>query len=240
VVIDSGQDRFTAQVLLVRSSTGLPEGQPEDRNGIVLVRSTPVNGECIRTLRLPDGFDVRVVARPVRGPFPDPCGVADVTTDTALGVLAQGPVPRRSKPFDPGSLALVDACGLLDPATVATVPGLETVEPDPGFSGWYCDWENVATGASIVVTYDRNRGGLGRNAGNPVKIAGRDATTRVDADGAGCDVTVLHRPYTDKRGYPAAELLSVKVDQPGARVANPCARAVAIATVAVERLPPAP
>jgi serine/threonine-protein kinase len=239
VVIDSAQDRFTVQLQLAQSSTVLPEGVPEERDGLVIVRGAPVNGECLRTLRLSDGYDVRVVARPVRGALPDPCAVADVATDTAIGVLVGGPVPRRSAPFDPASLAVVDACGLLDAATVATVPGLETVDPDPGIAGWDCDWENLTTGASVEVSYDRNRGGIGRDAGNQIRIAGRDAATRADADGAGCDVRVLHRPYTDKRGYPSAELLIVKVDH-AAPVTNPCARGVAIATVAVGRLPAAP
>jgi hypothetical protein len=239
VTIDSGQDRFTTQVQFARSGTVLPEGVPEERDGLVIVRGAPVNGECVRTLRLSDGYDVRVLARPVRGPLPDPCAVADVVTDTALDVVLRGPVPRRSTPFEPGSLATVDACGLLDRAAVATVPGLETVEPDPGVAGWDCDWENLTTGASVEVTYDRNRGGISRNAGDRMKIAGRDAAVRKDEDGAGCDVTVMHRPYTDKRGYPSAELLIVKVDH-APPVADPCAKANAIAKVAVGRLPAAP
>jgi hypothetical protein len=76
-------------------------------------------------------------------------------------------------------------------------------------------------------------------------IEGREAAARRDEDGAGCDVTVVHRPYTDKRGYPAAELLIVKLDlaapAPGAPpVPDPCPRGVAIATTAVKRLPAAP
>jgi hypothetical protein len=238
VVIDSGQNRFAAQVQLDQSSTVLPEGVPEERDGLVIVRGAPGPGECVRTLRLSDGNDVRLVARVVRGAPPDLCAVADVVTDTALTVLVGGPVPRRAAPFDPGSLAVVDACGLLDVAAVATVPGLEAAEPDPGFAGWYCDWELLNTTASVVVTYDRNRG-ISRNTGNRVQIAGREAAARVDEDGAGCDVIVPHRAYTDKRGYPSNELLIVKVDQ-AVRVADPCRRGVAIATVAVERLPPAP
>jgi eukaryotic-like serine/threonine-protein kinase len=239
VVIDSGQDRFAAQVQLDQAGTVLPPGVPEERDGLTIVRGAPAPGECVRTLRLSDGHDVRVIARLVRGAPPDLCAVADVVTDTALGVLVGGPVPRRPAPFDPGSLALVDACGLLDAATIATVPGLETAEPDPGFGGWYCDWELLNIPASVVVTYDRNRGGLGRDAGNRIRIAGRDAAARADQDGAGCDVTVLHRPYTDRRGYPSGEMLSVKVDQ-AARVRDPCVLGIAIATVAVERLPAAP
>ncbi len=239
VTIDSAQDRFTVQLQFVQSGKVLPEGVPEERDGVVIVRGAPINGECVRTLRLSDGYDVRIVARPVRGALPDPCAVADVTTDTALSVLVAGPVPRRAAPFDPGSLAMVDACGLLDAATVATVPGLETVDPDPGVAGWDCDWENLTTGASVEVSYDRNRGGIGRDAGNPMRIAGRDAAGRADEDGAGCDVRVMHRPYTDRRGYPSGELLIVKVDE-AAPVTDPCAKGIAIATVAVERLPAAP
>jgi hypothetical protein len=238
VTIDAGQDRFTTQVQLARSGSVLPEGVPEERDGLTLVRSTPVNGECVRTLRLSDGYDVRILARPVRGPLPDPCAVADVSTDAAIAVLLRGPVPRRTSAFDPGSLATVDACGLLDRAAVATVPGLETVDPDPGVAGWDCDWENVTTGASVELTYDRNRGGIGRNAGNKMQVAGHEAAARKDDDGGGCDVTVVHRPYTDKRGYPSAELLVVKVDL-APPVPDPCAKGIAVATAAVKRLPPA-
>jgi eukaryotic-like serine/threonine-protein kinase len=244
VTITSGQDYFAARVDFGKAGTALPAGQPEERGGLVIVRGAPVDGGCLRTLRLSDGYDVRIDARSVRGVLPDPCAVADVATDTALAVLARGTVPRRAAPFEPGSLAVVDACGLLDAATVATVQGLETIQPDPGFAGWGCDWETVPAvppappGPSISIEYDRNRG-LGNNAGNPMKIAGRDAAAKVDGDGLGCDVTVLHRPYLAPDGRPSDELLIVKVDQ-ATRVANPCTRAIAIATVAVERLPAAP
>jgi eukaryotic-like serine/threonine-protein kinase len=246
VTISSGPDYFAARVDFAKSGTALPAGQPEERDGLTIVRGTPVDGGCVHTLRLSDGYDVRVGSRSVSGVLPDPCAVADVATETALAVLVRGTVPRRPVPFDPGSLAVVDACGLLDTATVATVPGLETAKADPGFAGWGCDWEIPAPAptptappaASITVEYDRNRG-LGNNAGRPMQIAGREAAARVDGDGFGCDVTILHRPYTDPDGKPSDELLIVKVDQ-ATRVANPCTRAIAIATAAVERLPAAP
>jgi eukaryotic-like serine/threonine-protein kinase len=238
VYIEAGPDRSVARLQLAAASEVPPPGAPEERDGLVIVRGAPVNGECLRTLRLSDGNDVRISGQLLVGPAPDPCAVADVATDAALAVLARGPVPRRPAPFDTRSLAMVDACGLLDRATVAKVPGLETVDPDPGFAGWYCDWENVATGASIVITYDRDEG-IKPDAGKAVRIAGRDAATRPDVDGAGCDVTILHRPYTDPDGKPGDELLIVKVDQP-VRVPDPCALGVTVATAAVERLPAAP
>lgn len=238
VNIASGEDRFAARVEFVQSSTGLPQGLPEERDGIVIVRGTPVDNGCVRTLRLPDGYDVRIDARLVRGVLADPCAIADVATDTALTVLVRGAVPRRPAPFDPGSLAKIDACGLLDAPTVATVASLETIEPDPGFARWTCDWENLATGAAVAVSYDRNKG-ISKNAGSRIRIAGHDAAARPDQDGAGCDVTILHRSYTDPSGDPTDELLIVKVDQ-ARRVADPCVQGVAIATVAVEHLPAAP
>jgi eukaryotic-like serine/threonine-protein kinase len=237
VYIEAGEDRAAARVQLVQSGPDLPDGVPEDRDGMVLVRGALVDGECIRTLRLSDGYDVRVIGELSRGAAPDPCAVADVATETALGVLARGQVPRRSAPFDTRSLAAVDACGLLDAATVATVPGLQGARPDRGFAGWACDWATPAPGASVRVSYDRDEG-ISADAGNRMKIAGRDAAARPDQDGAGCDVTVLHRPYTDPSGKPLAELLIVTVGDPNP-APDPCARAVAIATFAAGRLPAA-
>jgi hypothetical protein len=238
VYIESGEDRAAARVQLVQSGPNLPEGAPEDRDGLVIVRGAPVEGECIRTVRLSDGYDVRVIGELARGAAPDPCAVADVATETALGVLARGSVPRRPVAFEPKSLAAVDACGLLDAATVSTVPGLQAAQPDPSLAGWGCDWATPAPGAVVRVSYDRDEG-IGADAGNRMKIAGRDAAAKPDPDGAGCDVTVLHRPYTDPSGKPLDELLIVTVDQVNPEP-DPCARAVAIATVAVKRLPAAP
>jgi hypothetical protein len=236
VIMESGTDRSAVRVQFVRPSTGLPDGLREERDGIVIVRGAPIDDQCGRVLRLPDGYDVRVVARSERGVPPDLCAVADVATDTALSGLARGPVPRRPVPFDPTSLAVVDACGLLDAATVATVPGLETAEPDQGFAGWDCDWETPAPGSAITIYYDRNQG-LDDDGGSRTRIAGRDAVVRLDDDASQCDVSVLHRSYLDPRGDPSDELLNVEVEVE--QEVDRCALAIAVAMVAVERLPAA-
>ena len=235
---ESELNRFATRVQFVNSPQQLPDGLREERDGILLVRSGPIGDECGRTLRLPDGHDVRVVTRTERGVPPDLCAVADVGTDIALEALARGPVPRRPVPFDPTSLATVDACGLLDAATVATVPGLETAEPNPGLAGWECDWKSPTSDAVVDIYYDRHQG-LDEDDGTRTQIAGRDAVVDPDEDAAGCDVTVLHRSYLDRRGAPSDELLNVEVEGvPG--VGDVCALTTAVATVAVERLPAAP
>jgi eukaryotic-like serine/threonine-protein kinase len=238
VIMESGPDRFAVRAQFIQSPDELPEGVREDRGGVVVVRSGLVDEQCTRWLRLPDGYDVWIVARSERGAIPDLCAVADVATDTALAVLARGPVPRRQVPFDPASLAVVDSCGLLDPATVATVPGLETADPDPGFAEWECTWDTRTTEAAIEIRYDHNTG-LDEDMGVRTRIAGRDAAVESEGDGLECDVTILHRTYIDQFGNPYSELMDVEVRQPEP-VADPCPQAVAVATVAVERLPAAP
>ncbi|GAA5114597.1 hypothetical protein GCM10023320_12070 [Pseudonocardia adelaidensis] len=241
VIVESPEselNRFGTRVQFVNSPAGLPDGVREEHDGILVVRSGPIDDQCGRALRLPDGHDVRVVTRAERGVPPDLCAVADVGTEIALDVLTRGPVPRRPVPFDPTSLAAVDACGLLDAATVATVPGLEAAQPDPGFAGWECDWESPKPGSTIDIYYDRNDG-LDEDGGTRTQIAGHDAVVDADEDVSGCDVAILHRPYLDPRGDPSDELLNVEVEQVGYQ-GDICALATAVATVAVERLPATP
>src|SRR5205807_2039948 len=57
VYIEAGDDRAAARVQLAQSGPDLPDGVPEDHDGMVVVRGAPVEGECIRTLRLSDGYD---------------------------------------------------------------------------------------------------------------------------------------------------------------------------------------
>jgi eukaryotic-like serine/threonine-protein kinase len=141
-------------------------------------------------------------------------------------------------PFDATSLANVDACGLLDAATIATVPGLEAAEPDPGFAGWECDWESPTSDSVVDIYYDRNQG-LDEDGGTRTQVAGRDAVVEPDEDVGGCDVSIAHRSYLDPRGDRSEELLNVEVEQPGYQ-GDLCALATSVSAAAVERLPAAP
>jgi hypothetical protein len=233
VIMEAGADRFAVRAQFIQSPEELPEGAREERDGLVIVRSALVDEQCTRRVRLPDGYDVWIVARSERGAIPDLCAVADTATDLALPVLAAGPVPRRQTPFDPASLALVDSCGLVDQAAVATVPGLETADPDRGFAGWDCQWDTPDTEAAVQVRYDHETG-LDADMGTPARIAGRDAAVLPDDDRTGCEITILHRSYIDQFGYPYSELLVVEIDLP-APAEDPCAQALNIAELAAEQ-----
>lgn len=185
-------------------------------------------------IRLPDGNDVRVAATAERGDTPDLCTIADITTDHALAELQRGEVRRRPVPFPATSLASVDACSLVDPATVATVPGLAAADPDPGYGGWECEWDLRDSDAEIVVRYDRDRRLL-QGAGDPVRVGDRDAAVDRSDEGE-CDVTMLHRRYLAPDGKISGELLVVEVTVPAPGL-DPCAPALGAATAAVAKLP---
>ena len=122
--------------------------------------------------------------------------------------------PRLSDGHDacvlirPARGALPDPCGATRHRNLTTVPGLETPEADPGVARWDCDRENLTTGASVELGYDRNGGGLERDAGNPMRTR---VAAHIAADRADCQMRGPAPP--GKRGHPVGELLIVKVDQ---------------------------
>ncbi|MGI9003380.1 MAG: hypothetical protein ACR2GH_17265 [Pseudonocardia sp.] len=213
---------------------GLPAGTMEHRGAIDVVRQLLLDRTCRRVISLPDRTDVVVTAKVDNGDSSNLCTVADTVTDTALDVLTAGAVPRRALPFDAVSLGSTDACALLGAADFAPVPDLQNATPDPKFGNWGCRWD-VPDGPAVSVRFNRHNSGIDAEDGTPIRIAGRAAAFRRD-DERECDVTVLHRPYTDPRGNRSTELLIVEVAQ-ASPVPDPCPAATQVATAAAERLP---
>ncbi|MGW2958804.1 hypothetical protein ACWDGI_09975 [Streptomyces sp. NPDC001220] len=60
---------------------------------------------------------------------PAACDLADAATDHVVGVLDDGPVPRRTARPAAGSLGRLDACTLLGAADLAPVPGVDADNP---------------------------------------------------------------------------------------------------------------
>ena len=234
VSMESETGRFMVTVQFDPATSVLPNGEVESHGELVVVRQGRVGDRCEAVVRLPDSHEVNIWARAERGDTPELCAIVDIATDGALAVLAQGEVPRRQATFPAVSLANVDACGLLDAATVATVPSLEDTTPDPGFGSWECAWDKRDSDAEIVVRYDRNVDELD-GMGTPTQVRDRAAAVNQD-DESECDVTVLHRPYQDPYGTTAGELVVVEVAQ-AVPIPDPCAPAIAVAAVAVAHLP---
>jgi len=217
---------------------GLPEGPREMHGAITVVRQPQFDGACERMLELPDTTTVSIVAKVNDGAPPTLCTVADTVTETALGALGSGTVPRRTLPPNPVSLANVDACSLLAIADLGPVPGLEQSVPRPRFGQWGCSWD-TPDGPQVVVRYDRNNDGVDGADGTIARIGGRVAAMQADKDGQECDVTVLYRTYVNPKGDRNSEIVLFQVAQRGP-VADACAPAVQVATTAMGRLPQAP
>lgn len=205
----------------------------ETRGTTTVLREDPFDGACEREIALPDRTEISVDAKVRAGDDPNLCAVADVVTESALGVLATGSVPRRARPWDPASLADVDACALLTAADLAALPGLSNATPVADFGNWACEWD-TPQGVEVTVRFNRDSDGV-NGAGTPLQIAGRPAAAEVELEQA-CVIAVLYRPYTDQRGDSSTERVDVTVRQP-APVPDPCAAAAPVATAAANRLP---
>ncbi|GAA4903772.1 hypothetical protein EV188_10464 [Actinomycetospora succinea] len=203
---------------------------PEDRVGGLLVRRPPPQpGLCTRTVVTTEGVQVAVDALVAPGSRADACATADAATDTTVRALQRStPLPRRPVADPPNALTTVDTCAVLSPADLGAVPGLDATRVAPGVGGWSCRW---GTGSAVVdVGVERRRA-----FAPTTEIAGRAAAVTPRA--SSCDAAVAQRSSTVPGGGERVELLEVSVL--GARPVDAlCADAVALAAVAVPRLPP--
>ncbi|MGH3566511.1 MAG: serine/threonine-protein kinase [Pseudonocardia sp.] len=234
VTIRTADARTDVRVQLdIPEADGLPEGIVLQNRGDIVLALPPREAEqCIRRLRLPDGYAIVVDANLRRG-APDLCAIADTAVDAALAVLTQGEIPRRPVPFPAASLAGVDACQLLDGAALATIPRLGAAAPEPAFGSWGCRWTSPDDDAAVHIYFDRDQD-LGDEDGDPMLIGGRMGAV-MPVDGGECNITVVHRPYTDRNGDPRVELVHV---DPRSAATDPCGLAVKVATAAVAKLSP--
>ncbi|WP_158883191.1 protein kinase domain-containing protein [Amycolatopsis anabasis] len=209
---------------------------PGETAGTLNVAREPEHdGECERTVLPTEQTRVVVTAKLTENGPADLCAMADVATGTVVSVLGRGPIPRRLAPFDAKSLALVDACSLLNPPALEHIPGVDATHPEAGFAGWRCRWHSTTSDLAVILRYDRHQP-LTAASGRPTRLGGREAFVQPGDDDS-CEVQVVHRPYTDDDGKRAVELvlLTVSGKQPSDRL---CGLATELATAAATALPP--
>ncbi|WP_326836255.1 protein kinase [Amycolatopsis rhabdoformis] len=216
-----------------------PEGQ-RSRSGPFDVFGDPAqDGDCVRLIRLQDQYLVRVTASDDEGDNLDVCHVADLAVASATKVLAVAGVPARSAPLPAGSLARVDACSLLDPATLGSAAGVAApVQVERGYGNWTCDWDSSASDRAVTVIFDRDQPPDG-DSGQLVQVSGHDAYLATDdfADNT-CQALLVYRRYTDAQGEAAVEQIKVVVhgDPPSQGL---CAPATSLAGAVISKLPQA-
>lgn len=185
-----------------------------EKSGNLTIAREPLDGdECDTTLGLPDGNYLQIMAR---DSAPDLCAMAEAATRHAVAVLAKSPVPRRPLAPVAGSLAHVDACGLLTAAVLTrTLPGVDVARPDAGFGNWECRWSDTADDNDVDLRFDHD-GPPDAEEGRPTELAGHQAVVSPEFDGAeSCTVRIVNRTYQDITGETKAELVQLTLSGPG-------------------------
>ncbi|MGW4485208.1 serine/threonine-protein kinase [Amycolatopsis sp. NPDC004368] len=216
-----------------------PEGR-RSRSGPFDVFGDPAQeGDCVRLIQLQDHYLVRVTVSDDEGDHLAVCSAADVAVASATKVLAVAGVPARATPVPAGSLAKVDACALLDSATLGSGAGVTApVQVVPGYGNWTCDGDSSASSRAVTVIFDRDQPPDG-DSGQLVRVSGHDAYLATDdfADDT-CQALLVYRRYTDAQGEAAVEQIKVVVhgDPPSEGL---CAPATSLAGDVVSKLPQA-
>ncbi|WSQ10299.1 protein kinase [Streptomyces sp. NBC_01231] len=183
-------------------------------NGLTVVTLKRDGRACERAVLTADGKQIRVIGKQFDEAAPDPCQMADAATDHVVGVLADGPVPRRSSRPAANSLARLDTCALLDATELKRLPGVEADNRDRGFGSWACDWSSDDGTREVEIQFSRDNS-LDSDDGTPVNVAGTKSYSIADeAEDDSCTVRTPHRTYTDSVGDRTTELFQLTVYAP--------------------------
>ena len=212
VIVDTGDDEPVDVEVHFDTGGASDLPAPQRTEGAVrVVKEAEDSDACVRTL-LPAGdpdVNISVVAKQDEGTAPL-CPMADAAAATAVDVLNEGRIARRS-PAPAHSLVHEDACALLDPKDLEAVPGVDAKDPDVSFGGWDCKWASTTGDLWLEVRFDRGQPPTGDD-GILTRVGGRRAVVQPDAEGPRtCLVRVVHRTYTDPGGDDAVETVNVTV-----------------------------
>ena len=250
--LDPDHGEFDTCDVLVRNSSGNDNADVQvnldsDRDDFDDIQSTHLTAgltvvtlkrdgrDCRRAVLTTDGKQIRVIGKQLGKGAPDPCEMADAATDHVVGVLADGPVPRRSSSPAANSLARLDSCTLLDATALKRLPGVEADNQDRGFGSWACDWSSDDGSREVEIQFSRDDS-LDADDGTAVDVAGtRSYYVADEADADSCTVRTPHRTYPDPAGDRTVELLQLTVyaPQPDRQL---CDSAAEFAAVAVRNL----
>lgn len=185
-------------------------------------------------MTLPDGnkFTVGVTHW---GGYPAPlCDVANQVIVSALAVINRGQIPRRPRPFPADSIALVDACSLLDSSDVTTAFGEDT----PGeatFGDWECGWSFGPK--EVHIAFDRENWPLELDDRRQITVGTRNGFVQEGTSGwpNACQVEIEYRQFDADEQL--VETVEIYVEQTDTEPAENCAEAQVLAQAVNDRLP---
>lgn len=213
LVVRKGVEVAEAQVYLDKGPVEF-EAIPVRTVGNVTIASFPREGDaCVRIIATADDQQVQIIGKQWDTPAPNLCELADAATDHAVGVLDDGPVPRRTEAPSRNSLARIDACTLLDTAALRHLPGVSARDMRRGFGSWKCEWSSAEGTSRVKIEYSRDD--LLKNDGEPADIAGTTGFVRPqEGEPDNCVVRLPHRTYTNLYGYATIEFLLLTANSP--------------------------
>ncbi|EDY56497.1 MULTISPECIES: serine/threonine-protein kinase [Streptomyces] len=211
----SGDDNADVQVNLDSDRDDFDDIQSTHLTaGLTIVTLKRDGRVCERAVLTADGKQVRVIGKQLGEVAPDPCQMADAATDHVVGVLAYGPVPRRSSLPASNSLARLDTCTLLDATALKRLPGVDADNRDRGFGSWSCDWSSDDGKREVEIQFSQDNS-LDSDDGTAVDVAGtRSYYVADEAEDDSCTVRTPHRTYTDSVGGRTTELVQLTVYAP--------------------------
>lgn len=211
------------------------EGVPVRTVGNVRIASFPREGDaCVRIIATADDQQVQIIGKQWDTPAPNLCELADAATDHTVGVLDDGPVPRRTEAPSRNSLARIDACTLLDAAALRHLPGVSARDMRRGFGSWKCEWSSADRSSRIKIEYSRDN--FLKDNGKPAEIAGTTGfVSSREGEPDNCVLRLPHRTYTNLYGYATIEFLQLTANspQPSGQL---CDAAEALTTAAAKKI----
>jgi hypothetical protein len=219
-------------VVSVELEAPWPDAPPPSKE-VTIDRHPLADGDCERTLHLPDGYQVAINAK--YGHQADLCAMADAITSGAQLVLQRGQIPRRATPLEPASVARLNACSLLATSDVASVlPGAG--DSQKGLGDWSCEWNPKAVEGKVLVNFDHNSRPLDSSDGRLSKLSGFATYVAAD-DPHTCLAKIVYRPFNDPDpgGQVGVELVQIMVQgtKPSSQL---CGSATKLAGVVASKL----
>ncbi|WP_028926827.1 hypothetical protein [Pseudonocardia acaciae] len=218
--------------------------RPRQRAGAMTVYhlGEPDPGFCARQVLLPNRSRVLAVTRADTPTKMDMCAITDAGVQVVIAALNKGSLPRRAVAGPPNSVVWMDACGLLDDATLRrVVPGIDPTRRQRMDGGWMCKWGADgarADPATVSIILSSNV----PTTEPTTVIGGRTAAVgdlSWENDRAMCAVKLLHRDYKGNFDERRVEQLWVYVHL---TVATPddaqCAIVNTLAQELAPKLPP--
>ena len=232
------RDGGVEDVIDIRAFIELPGYKPlrtPEPGKIDLPESTPAeDGDCGRSVILPDGNVFAVGVTHWQGWNAPLCDVADQAAVSALAVLNRGQIPRIPQPWPEDSIARVDACSLLPKPEIRRAFGKD-VPAEPTFAAWECNW--LSGPKEVHVAFDRDDWPMTSDERREITVGGRAAFVQEGTSGwpDACQVEIAYKHIGPEEQW--VESVEIYVERSETTPAENCAEAEALAGVVNDRLP---